>query len=52
MSPNHFCWDGHEVMVIFVILDEKEDPSFVPMGDDSQADVKVALGLRIELNCM
>ncbi len=52
MSLNHFCCDGHDAMVIFVMLKEKEDPSSVPIGDDSQADANVALSLRIELNCM
>ncbi len=39
-------------MVIFVMLEEKDDPSSIPIGDDSQADANVALGLRIESNCM
>ncbi len=39
-------------MVIFVMLEEKEDPSSVPIGNDFQADANVAIGLRIKLNCM
>ena len=31
---------------------EKVEFSRIPMGDDSQADEKVALGLLIESNCM
>jgi hypothetical protein len=39
-------------MVALVAEVEKVEFSRIPMGDDSQADEKVALGLLIESNCM
>ena len=39
-------------MVIFIVLAQNEEPSSAPIGDDSQADTKVARGLRIESNWM
>jgi hypothetical protein len=39
-------------MLNFAMLDEKVEPSLVPAGDDSHAEVKVALGLRMDLNCI
>ena len=34
------------------MLAENDEPSSAAIGDDSQADAKVAQGLRIKSNCM
>jgi hypothetical protein len=39
-------------MVNLAILDDKVDPSLVLADNDSHAEVKVALGLHMEPNCI
>jgi len=41
---------GHDVIVTLAAEVEKVEFSRIPMGDDSQADEDVALGLLIESN--
>jgi hypothetical protein len=38
--------------IIFIVPVANVDPSSMPAGDDSHAEMKVALGRHIESNCM
>ncbi len=49
---NHFCWVGHDVIVIFAMFDENVEHSLIPIGEDSHTNENVPRGFFIESNCM